>query len=80
MKETLMELFEQRAFARLREELALLHPADVAELLQEIDADALVVFFRLLPKEEAAETFVELDGDLQHQLIERFSDKELKAC
>ncbi|MBQ1935785.1 MAG: magnesium transporter [Clostridia bacterium] len=79
MKETLMELFEQRAFARLREELALLHPADVAELLQEIDADALVVFFRLLPKEEAAETFVELDGDLQHQLIERFSDKELKA-
>ena len=79
MKEELMELFEQRAFARLRQELANLHPADVAELLQEVDADALAVFFRLLPKEEAAETFVELDGDLQQQLIERFSDKELKA-
>ena len=79
MKEELMELFEQRAFAQLRQELANLHPADVAELLQEVDADALAVFFRLLPKEEAAETFVELDGDLQQQLIERFSDKELKA-
>lgn len=79
MKEELMELFEQRAFARLRQELENLHPADVAELLQEVDADALAVFFRLLPKEEAAETFVELDGDLQQQLIERFSDKELKA-
>lgn len=78
MKEKLLELFERRAFARLREELETLHPADLAEMLETLGEDASAVCFRLLPKELAAETFVELDGDLQKQLIVLLSDRELK--
>lgn len=37
-----------------------------------------ILFFRLLPKEEAAETFVELDNDTQEMLIHAFSDNELR--
>lgn len=79
MKERLLELFEARSFALLRKELETMHPADLAEVLAEVGTDALTVFFRLLPKEEAAETFVELDGDLQQHLIDGFSDRELRA-
>ena len=38
----------------------------------------LEFLFRLLPKEEAAETFVELDGETQEALIHAFSDTELR--
>ena len=36
------------------------------------------LLFRLLPKEQAAETFVEMDPELQELLIKSFSDTELK--
>lgn len=78
MKEKLLELFEKQAFSTLREELISLHPADLAETLNEMDAKALTVCFRLLPKELAAETFLELDGDLQKELISFLSDRELR--
>jgi len=39
---------------------------------------ALPLLFRLLPKEQAAETFVEMDEDMQELLILGFSDTELK--
>ncbi|MEG1880215.1 MAG: magnesium transporter, partial [Oscillospiraceae bacterium] len=38
----------------------------------------LPLLYRILPKEIAAETFVEMDGDEQELLIEAFSDRELK--
>ena len=38
----------------------------------------LPLIFRLLPKELAAEAFVEMDADLQELLIQGFSDNELK--
>ena len=37
------------------------------------------IVFRILPKDLAAETFVELDSDLQQYLITCFSDTELKS-
>jgi magnesium transporter len=52
--------------------------ADVAVIMQEIEQEQLPLLFRLLPKELAAETFVEMDSDLQEMLIRGFSDNELK--
>ena len=40
--------------------------------------DKLPLLFRLLPKELAAETFVEMDPETQELLIQGFSDNELK--
>lgn len=36
------------------------------------------ILFRILPKELAAETFVEMDDETQEFLIHGFSDSELK--
>ena len=54
-----------------------MEPADIAELLGEIDEQRLPILFRILPKELAAETFVEMDSDEQELLINAFSEREL---
>ena len=55
-----------------------MNPADIAALFDDLEDDALPLLFRLLPKEQAAETFVEMDEDMQELLILGFSDTELK--
>lgn len=55
-----------------------MNPADIAVVLNELSHKDLPLVFRILPKEAAAEAFVELDTDMQQYLIESFSDKELK--
>lgn len=76
--EKIMELVEERKYAAVRRELMELHPVDIAEIFSELDHKVLPVVFRLLPKETAAETFVELDSEHQEALIQGFSDAELK--
>lgn len=76
--EQLSELLEQKKFGQLRELLTALNPADIAQLLQDAEESELLILFRILPKELAAETFVEMDNDRQEFLISAFSDRELK--
>ena len=54
-------------------------PADIAEVIdnEEIDEKQRTLLFRLLPKDVAAEVFVEMDSDNQQQLIDVFNDNEL---
>ena len=52
--------------------------ADIASLFEDLDEDSIPLLFRLLPKEPAAEVFVELDPDAQEMLIRGFSNTELK--
>lgn len=77
-KEVLLSLLEQKNIKELRPILAAMNPADIALFLSEVDEENLPLVFRLLPKDLAAETFVEMDSDLQELLIASFSDKELK--
>lgn len=72
------ELLAQGKYAVVREQMVDMEPADVALLLSEFSEDRLPLLFRLLPKELAAETFVEMDNDQQELLIRSFSDTELK--
>ncbi len=73
------ELLAAHRYAELRRVLAEVNPADIAILLEELPEADLRVAFRILPKELAAEAFVEMDADNQSSLIQAFSDKELKA-
>ena len=77
-QEKIEELVERRQWAQLRDILIRLEPADIAQILSELPEDRLPLLYRLLPKELAAETFVEMDSDLQELLIRSFSDTELK--
>ena len=78
MKDTILALLEQKQYRQLREKLAEENPADLAPLLEELDETSRAVVFRLLSKDLAAETFVELESDTQTALIRSFSDAELK--
>lgn len=71
-------LVENRKYAALREVLVTMNPPDIATLFNDLEQEILPRLFRLLPKELAAETFVEMDTDAQEHLIRGFSDNELK--
>ena len=75
--ETVEDLTERKQYADLRDLLMPLEAADIAGLLEDI-GERMPVLFRLLPKELAAEVFVELESDSQELLITGFSNTELK--
>ena len=74
----LQKMLEAKKYAALRDILLVMYPSDIAELFGDIDEDRIPLLFRLLPKELAAETFVEMEPDAQELLIRSFSDNELK--
>ena len=79
MESTLKVLLEQKKYSTLKDILVTMNPTDVAELFEEIADERLPRLFRLLPKELAAETFVEMEPEQQELLIRGFSDAELRA-
>ena len=70
-------LLSEKRYYEVKGEVADIPAPDLAELFYELDESHHTILFRLLSKELAAETFVEMDSDLQEALIERFSDREL---
>ena len=77
--EEIKALLAERKYARLYARVKILQPADIALLFEEIPMEDVILTFRLLPKDTAADTFVELEPDRQMLLISAFSDAELKA-
>lgn len=77
--EIIVERITEKQYAILRDELNEENPIDIATLLSEIPENSLPVAFRLLAKELAAETFVEMDSESQELLIRSFSDNELRS-
>ncbi len=76
--EQVIELLTEKKYHELKEILNELYPADIALIFEDMPMDTLPILFRILSKEIAAETFVELASDTQEHLIKGFSDAELK--
>ena len=76
--ETVEDLIPRKQYADLRDLLSPLEAPDIAILFGDLDDERVPVVFRLLPKELAAEVFVELESDNQQLLIKSFSNAELK--
>lgn len=76
--ETIKKLLEEKKFNTLRDILVTMKPYDIAAVFEELQDEKTPILFRILPKELAAETFVEMDEDTQEFLIHGFSDSELK--
>ena len=72
------ELIEKKDYSKLKELLEDMEPADIAMMLEEVPIENVPLIFRILPKELAADTFVEMDTDQQEVLIRAFSDEELE--
>ena len=78
LRDTLLKLLDEKRYYSLRDLFNTMTPADIATVFEDIDEARLPLLFRLLPKELAAETFVEMEPELQELLIRGFSDSELK--
>ena len=74
---TVEALLGEKKYSTIKDVLVTMEPADVAGILEEIGDVRIPKIFRLLPKEQAAETFAELEPELQELLIRGFSDAEL---
>ena len=78
VEKALIAMLEDKKYATLRDILVTMNPADIAALFDSMEEQRLPLLFRLLPKELAAETFVEMEPEQQELLIRSFSDNELK--
>ena len=74
----LVKMLEDKKYATLRDILVTMNPSDIAGIFEDLDEKQIPILFRLLTKEQAAETFVEMEPDAQELLIRGFSDNELK--
>lgn len=71
------ELIQKKDWIGLKEVLAVVPPADIAELLVELDGDVAVVVFRLLKKTIAADVFAEFPSNKGVTLLELFTKQQL---
>ncbi len=78
VEKALLKMLEDKKYATLRDILVTMNPSDIAGLFVRMEDKQIPLMFRLLPKELAAETFVEMETDAQELLIRGFSDNELK--
>ncbi|MEE1263674.1 magnesium transporter [Ruminococcus sp.] len=78
LTETIKVLLDEKKYSTLRDILTTMKPFDIAAVFEELQDEKTPILFRILPKELAAETFVEMDEDTQEFLIHGFSDNELK--
>lgn len=77
-KEQIIIMLEERRFKELKDELETMYPVDVAEMLEEFDDKQMILIFRLLAKDEAAETFAEMTSDMREVLLNKLTDSEIK--
>jgi len=78
VEKALLAMLEEKKYATLRDILITMNPNDIAGLFSGLEDKQIPLMYRLLPKELAAETFVEMEPDAQELLIRGFSDNELK--
>ena len=78
LTETIKVLLDDKKFSTLRDILITMKPFDIAAVFENLQDEKMPILFRILPKELAAETFVEMDDETQEFLIHGFSDSELK--
>ncbi|GAB5409240.1 MAG: magnesium transporter [Balneolaceae bacterium] len=77
IKPEFQELIEAKDWVGLKEVLTDVPPADIAELLVELDGSVAVVVFRLLKKGIAADVFAELPSGKGVELLELFNRQQL---
>lgn len=79
LEQTIASLLEHKRYSSIKDILITLNGVDIALIFSEMEEESLPFLFRLLPKELAADTFVEMEPEQQEVLITRFSDTELKS-
>lgn len=77
-EERIQELLEAREYKDLRAELENMYPVDIAQILEEFSEKQRIIIFRLLGKEEAADTFTYMSSEMQEDLVNGLTDAEIE--
>ncbi|MDG1775837.1 MAG: magnesium transporter [Crocinitomicaceae bacterium] len=75
--ELLNTAVQQKNAPWVEENLFILHHADIAAIIDELEFDDSVYIYKLLNEELQADVLVELDEDLRDNIISTFSSKEI---
>lgn len=75
--EELEQMLQDKHFSELKKKMAKMEPADIVLFFESVEREDALRAFRILPKELAAETFADMEHDMQEDLIESFSASEL---
>lgn len=75
--EHIRAITERRDEEAARSELADMHPADIAELYQELDLDEAEFLYKLLDDDTAADVLMELDEDDRRKLLSNMPAEEI---
>ena len=78
MNELITDFIAQGKFFDARNEIVKMNVVDIAQLLEELDEDSVLMVFRLLPKDIAVEVFTYMSYEQQQFIIESITDKEIK--
>ncbi len=76
--EKIEELLSEKKYIDVKNIMSELNAVDIAEIMYEVEDSRLPVVYRLLPKELAADVFVEMDLSQQEMLLSKFTDKEIR--
>lgn len=63
-------LIKNKALSELKTELKGVHPADIAELMNDFSSDEARTIYRLLDNEAAADVLVEMDDDIRKEFLD----------
>ncbi|KGM97440.1 magnesium transporter [Clostridium novyi A str. 4552] len=79
MRKEILKLIEKNEYVKAREYLSKMNVVDIAEFMEELDNEKLLIVFRILPKEIASDVFSYISNELQQYIIESINDKEIKT-
>ncbi|HHU91359.1 MAG TPA: magnesium transporter [Clostridiaceae bacterium] len=79
MKNIILNLVEQGKYSEARKRIISLNIVDIAQMLEELEQQKLLITFRILPKDLAAGVFTHMPSELQRCIIESITDKEVKS-
>lgn len=74
----LLKLIEEKKYQEYKKVVNELPEIDVAQWIEELQEEQMIIAFRALPKDLAADVFSYLSSDSQQLIINGITDKELK--
>ena len=75
--DSIREFIENKDSVLLQESISKLHPADIAEICQELDIEEARFLYRQLDNEKAADALIEMDEDLRNELLEELPSEAI---
>jgi magnesium transporter len=78
MENTIQSLIKEKKYFEIRKYLNDLNTVEVSELLNQFESSELMMIFRLLSKDRAADVFSYLDTEHQEMIINTMTDVETK--